>query len=174
MVLSTLLVANLASLAAARLALGRLPLCVIRETTTIGARLAQGGVFGHVRLALARWIYPLADIIIAPSQGVAGDLVEIVGLPPDKVHVSSQSDHRCGFRREVRRGCKPQVFQRIMRAGLYRLRSVGSREGIRHAAEGIPQRGRETRECPPDRLGRRAASSRTRGHGINSGHINGS
>jgi glycosyltransferase involved in cell wall biosynthesis len=86
-VLSTLLIANLVSLTAARLALGRHPLCVIRETTTIGARLAQSGLSGHVRLTLARWIYPLADIIIAPSQGVANDLVKIIGLPHEKVHI---------------------------------------------------------------------------------------
>lgn len=109
-VLSTLLVANLASLAAARLALGRLPLCVIRETTTIGARLAQGGVSGQVRLALARWIYPLADIIIAPSQGVAGDLIQMVGLPPGKVHVLHNPTIGADFEERSREDVSHQFF----------------------------------------------------------------
>lgn len=86
-ILSTLLMSNVASLVAARMALGRLPLCVIRETTTIGARLKQSGVSGNIRLKLARWIYPFADIVIAPSQGVADDLVQMIGLTPEKIHI---------------------------------------------------------------------------------------
>lgn len=109
-VLSTLLIANLASLAAARLALGRLPLCVIRETTTIGARLAKSGVSGKVRLTLARWIYPLADIILAPSQGVANDLVEIIGLPPEKVHILHNPTIDADFRDRSRENVSHRFF----------------------------------------------------------------
>ncbi|UPA25205.1 glycosyltransferase [Shinella oryzae] len=86
-VLSTLLVANVVTLLAARLAFGKRILCVIRETTTIGARSRRGGVLGRVLCQLAKWVYPLADAVIAPSEGVAQDIVGNLGLPRGKVHV---------------------------------------------------------------------------------------
>lgn len=86
-ILSTLLMANVAALISARLALGGAPLCIIRETTTVGARLVKSGLSGRIRLALARTIYPLADLVIAPSEGVAKDLIGIVGVSKQKIQI---------------------------------------------------------------------------------------
>lgn len=86
-VFSTLLVANVITLLAARLAFGRHIVCVIRETTTIGARSRRGGMLGRLLCQLAKWVYPLADMVIAPSEGVAQDLMENLGLPREKIQV---------------------------------------------------------------------------------------
>lgn len=43
--------------------------------------------FRALRLRAARRLYPLADAVVAVSQGVADDLISTTGVAPDRVHV---------------------------------------------------------------------------------------
>jgi glycosyltransferase involved in cell wall biosynthesis len=85
--LSALVHVNVAAILAARLA-GRSTRVVISERNTIS--LAANGVStAAVRLAhrLVPRIYPLADEIVAVSQGVAEDLAQFGGLPLERITV---------------------------------------------------------------------------------------
>jgi glycosyltransferase involved in cell wall biosynthesis len=46
---------------------------------------------------LMRWLFPLADVVVAPSQGVAEDVVAITGLPAQRTCVI----HNPVYRREI-------------------------------------------------------------------------
>ncbi len=60
----------------------------IRMGMSLSALGAEMGKRRRERLfgSMRRW-YPLADAVIAPSEGVGTDLVNIAGVPPQRLHV---------------------------------------------------------------------------------------
>lgn len=85
--LSTLTHANLALLAARRLA-GAPTRVVVREGNTVSAAAAASHRLRERVLPIwVRWLYPWADLVLANSEGVAADLVDALGLPAAKVRV---------------------------------------------------------------------------------------
>lgn len=84
---STLIQSNLVAIVAGRLLGRNRPVIVVREANTLYTRAkALGGTAMGLYWA-ARLLYPRADAVIAPSQGVADDLIAHVGISPEKVHV---------------------------------------------------------------------------------------
>ncbi|MEA3312457.1 MAG: glycosyltransferase, partial [candidate division WOR-3 bacterium] len=85
--LSTLPHANIVALWARRLSRTSTGV-VVRASNTL-SRVAQNAALIKVRLFpfLVRYFYPLADGIVAVSQGVAEDLIRITGLPPNRIQV---------------------------------------------------------------------------------------
>lgn len=84
---TTITNANLAALWAVRLA-GVPVRCLVREASTLSVELAHSS-------ALNRWLLPhlighafrRADVIVAPSRGVADDLARVTGLCRDTIEV---------------------------------------------------------------------------------------
>lgn len=61
---------------------------VVRLGTNLSAALAQRNRFQRwLRVAPIRWLYPYIDRIVAVSEGVREDTIEISGVSPDKVSV---------------------------------------------------------------------------------------
>lgn len=84
--LTTMSHANVVGLWARRLA-GVSTRVVVREANTLSVATERGRGRNRLLPMLARRYYPWADEIVAVSQGVADDLVELTDLPPDKVRV---------------------------------------------------------------------------------------
>lgn len=84
-VLSASTSCNLISLVSRHLSGFRTRLTISERSTPsmCWANLSLGGSY----LMLARKLYPQADAIIAVSQGVADDLCQLIGLPPNRVQV---------------------------------------------------------------------------------------
>jgi len=58
----------------------------VRNTSSIATRHARQ-TRARIIPALARWLYPKADKVVAVSHGVAADAVRFYNLPPEKVAV---------------------------------------------------------------------------------------
>ncbi|MBY3363428.1 glycosyltransferase [Rhizobium laguerreae] len=86
-VFSTLTLCNIITIIAARLTPFYRPLVIVREATTLGARYSTRGLLSRILVSLAARTYPLADIVVAPSVGVAEDLIQRVGVSSSKVRV---------------------------------------------------------------------------------------
>jgi glycosyltransferase involved in cell wall biosynthesis len=86
-VLSTLVLCNIITIIATRLIPFGRPVVIIREATTLGARYSGRGLLSRLLVRAAVLTYPLADIVIAPSEGVGDDLVRHVRVPVQKIHV---------------------------------------------------------------------------------------
>jgi glycosyltransferase involved in cell wall biosynthesis len=62
-----------------------------RTKLAFGARnhyssaLAREATLPHLRKALVRFLYPMADLVIAVAEGTRDDLIEHFGLPPERV-----------------------------------------------------------------------------------------
>lgn len=85
--LATIINANLAALWALQLS-GVATRCVVREASTLSADLSEGSALN--RLLLPRLVakeFRRADAIVAPSRGVADDLVRVTGLPRQSIRV---------------------------------------------------------------------------------------
>ena len=81
--LSSLRYANLAALWASHISRVRLR-CVVREASTISQDLAYDSPLSRRLMPnFIRWFYPWAHKVVAPSRGVAVDLVETTKLPID-------------------------------------------------------------------------------------------
>lgn len=78
---------NVIALCARRFA--RLPVRVVISEHTIVSEATKESRDLRVRLLpqLMRWSYPSAEAVVAVSKGVRDDLLQIVSLPGDKVHV---------------------------------------------------------------------------------------
>jgi glycosyltransferase involved in cell wall biosynthesis len=60
----------------------------VRIGTTVSVNLAsRGRLERSLQRASMRWLYPLADQVLAPSAGVADDLTGYTGLPRDHIRV---------------------------------------------------------------------------------------
>lgn len=86
-VVSTQMVSNFVAIIAGRLMFCWRPRIVIREANTLSVRAKALGKTARLLHYLAKLIYPRADIILAPSHGVAEDLINHVGVPPSKVRI---------------------------------------------------------------------------------------
>lgn len=61
---------------------------VLREATTVSRRLRDSTVLRRTLWSyLVRWFYPWADVVVAPSQGVADDLINCCHIPSEQVEV---------------------------------------------------------------------------------------
>ncbi len=85
-VFSTLLASNLVAVIAGRLLFKR-PKIIIREANTLYLRAQNMGGQAMVLFYAARVFYRLADVVVAPSRGVADDLVRHVKVPAHKIRV---------------------------------------------------------------------------------------
>lgn len=83
--LSTLEHTNVLAVVATRLIRGTR--VVLREANTPAQDLEYEGRKGRWLLRAMRWAYPLADAVVAVSQGVAGGLTDDLGLAPERTHV---------------------------------------------------------------------------------------
>jgi glycosyltransferase involved in cell wall biosynthesis len=79
--------AGRAALLARRLAGVTAPIQIRLGTTLSEAMKGKSGLARWLRYQPMRWLYPLADGVVAVSQGVADDTCAITGLPPSKVRV---------------------------------------------------------------------------------------
>jgi glycosyltransferase involved in cell wall biosynthesis len=84
--LTTMNHANVTALWANRLA-GVGTRVVVREANTLSVASRRGSKRNRLMPALVRRFYPWADEIVAVSEGVAQDLVEITGLPRSRIRV---------------------------------------------------------------------------------------
>jgi glycosyltransferase involved in cell wall biosynthesis len=85
--LSTMTNANLAVLMAYRLAAVSTRL-IVREASTLSAELRNSSVLNRfITKKMVRWLYPFADYIVAPSNGVADDLAGVTGLHRESIRV---------------------------------------------------------------------------------------
>ena len=83
--LSALNYANVIAIMARSLSRVRFRL-VVSERSTLS--LSKPSLFrGRLMTWLMRWFYPRADKVLCVSQGVANDLAEEIGLPPEKMSV---------------------------------------------------------------------------------------
>jgi len=85
-ILSTLAHANVGTIAATRGMRSR-PRVVLREATTISRRGGTLGRTGRMLTRLQKWSYPLADAVVAVSEGVRNELVQYLGLQPESIQV---------------------------------------------------------------------------------------
>jgi glycosyltransferase involved in cell wall biosynthesis len=85
--LSTITNANVAALIAWRLA--DVPTrMIVREASTLSAELRITSALDRLVLRkVVRWLYPQADVIVAPSNGVADDLAVVAGLRREAIQV---------------------------------------------------------------------------------------
>lgn len=85
--LTTLTEANLVALAARGVSRTRVRLA-IREVNHLSAIRRDNPTWRErMLLPLARRYYPSADIVVAPSRGVADDIAEMAHIDPDRLHV---------------------------------------------------------------------------------------
>jgi glycosyltransferase involved in cell wall biosynthesis len=86
--LSTLNTTNVASVVATRIA-GTATRTVLRQATGFPQKRRGPYTFNGALISpLMRCTYPLADAVIAVSQGVAADLARIARLPLNRIHVA--------------------------------------------------------------------------------------
>jgi glycosyltransferase involved in cell wall biosynthesis len=85
--LSTITNANVAALLAHRLA--TVPTRVIvREANTLSSELKNTSTLDRLVVQkIVQWFYPLADVIVAPSNGVADDLAAVTGVRRERIRV---------------------------------------------------------------------------------------
>lgn len=84
---STLTNANVAALIARRIANTRTP-CVVREASTLSEELFNSTRVNRLLLPrFVRWLYPQANAVVAPSNGVADDLSAMAGLQREAIRV---------------------------------------------------------------------------------------
>lgn len=86
-VIATLIPSNLLAIVVGRMMGRSRPMIVVREANTLYRRARALGGRAMLLYWAARLFYPRADAVIAPSAGVARDLVDHVGVPEAKVHV---------------------------------------------------------------------------------------
>lgn len=62
--------------------------CVVREASTLSVELAHSSVINRYLLPpLMQRLFSYAHAIIAPSHGVADDLMSVIGIPRKSIHV---------------------------------------------------------------------------------------
>lgn len=85
--LSTMTHVSIIAIIAKRLA-GESIRLIVREVTTISHRLNDASIIKrYFWLRLIQWFYPRADGIVAPSKGVANDLINCCGISSKQVQV---------------------------------------------------------------------------------------
>lgn len=84
--LSTMSHANVAALWARQRA-GVSTRVIVREANTLGVSTRRGSLRNRLMPLLVRRYYPAADQIVAVSEGVAAGVLDLTGLPPDRVRV---------------------------------------------------------------------------------------
>lgn len=60
---------------------------IVRESNTPTAAVAELGARAGLITRLKRWSYPLADALVANSEGAAADLARTIGVSPSRIHV---------------------------------------------------------------------------------------
>lgn len=120
-IISALSTPNITTIVAARLARYRGPV-VVTVHNTLRISLARAGrVLKAVAPRLMRWMYPLADAVVAVSTGVADELADAIDLPRHRVHVifnpvvSETLLERAEHSDEGRRGSEAPTFLGIGR-----------------------------------------------------------
>lgn len=83
--LSTLEHANVVALLAARVVPG--VRVVLREANTASRDLAAGDLRSRILVLAMRAAYPRADVVVAPSRGVAREVRDHLGVPDDRLQV---------------------------------------------------------------------------------------
>jgi glycosyltransferase involved in cell wall biosynthesis len=108
--LSGLVHTNIIAIIAARLAFARTRVFA-RESTTpsVNDGLLVGKKSRFVA-HLRRWVYPLAAIVIAPSNGVADDLAKYLGVPRKKIVVIHNGVDLDGVRNDAAQSVEHPFF----------------------------------------------------------------